>query len=477
MNINNYFKNCRVSVIESAHKDAVLDHQQPIHTETGKMTQKLATAGLVLAASVGSASAEKIKFEYWYGLTGDLGAVVAETCNRFNASQDQYEAVCVGQDGYEKAVQNTIAAFRAGKQPTILQAFDAGTADLMLSGEFYPVTKLMADTGVKIDWADYFPGIANYYSSKSGEFFSMPWNSSTPVYYFNKDQFAKAGITEAPITWEGLEAVLVKLKASGQGCGLAYAPSSWIDLEQFSMANNVPVASNNNGYDGLDTTLLFNTTLHVKHMQNMQRWITEGLAKLRTQASGKTARDSFLEGECSVFFSSIADHNTISKLKPTFAWDVQIIPTYEGVERKNTVVGGASLWVLSGKTDDEYKAAASYLAFLATKPEQQFLLENSGYIPVTKSTYAALKAEGFYSKEPYINRDIAMKSLTWTEPTALTRGIRLGNFIQIRAEWQAEVEAALAGQKTMQEALDTAVARGNELLARFAQTYPGKSFP
>jgi len=441
------------------------------------MKLKLATTAMALCATAGAASADKAKFEYWYGLTGDLGAVVAETCNRFNASQDMYEAVCVGQDGYEKAVQNTIAAFRAGKHPTLLQSFDAGTADLMLSGEFYPVTQLMADTGVTVDWSDYFPGIANYYSSRSGEFFSMPWNSSTPVYYFNKDHFAKAGITEAPITWEGMEAAFVALKDAGQACGLAYAPSSWIDLEQFSMAHNVPVASNNNGYDGLDSELLFNTTLHVKHMENIQRWIADGHAMLRTPAAGKSARDSFVEGECSVFFSSIADHNTIHKLTPTFGWDVQIIPTYEDVERKNTVVGGASLWVLSGKSDDEYKAAASYLAFLATKPEQQFLLENSGYIPVTKSTYEALKAEGFYAKEPFINRDIAMSSLTWTEPSELTRGIRLGSFIQIRAEWTSEVEAALAGQKTMQQALDTAAQRGNDQLKRFAQTYQGKSFP
>ena len=423
------------------------------------------------------ASAQPVKFEYWYGLTGDLGAVVLETCNRFNASQTEYEAVCVGQDGYEKAVQNTIAAFRAKQHPTLLQSFDAGTADLMLSGEFYPVTKLMQDTGVNVDWADYFPGIANYYSSRSGEFFSMPWNSSTPVYYFNKDHFAKAGIVEAPLTWEGMEEAFKALKASGQNCALAYAPSTWVDLEQFSMAHNVPVASNNNGYDGLDSELLFNTTLHVKHMEDHQRWINEGYSMIRTAQSGKSARDSFVEGECSIFFSSIADHNTVHKLKPAHAWDVQIIPTYEGVTRTNTVVGGASLWVLSGKTDAEYKGAAAYLAFLATKPEQQFLLENSGYIPVTKSTYEALKAEGFYAKEPYINRDIAMKSLTWSEPTELTRGIRLGSFIQIRAEWLAEVQAALAGQKTMQEALDTAASRGNDLLARFARTYPGKSFP
>jgi sn-glycerol 3-phosphate transport system substrate-binding protein len=441
------------------------------------MTQKLAAAALVLAATAGTASADKIKFEYWYGLTGDLGAVVAETCNRFNASQDQYEAVCVGQDGYDKAVQNTIAAFRAGKHPTLLQSFDAGTADLMLSGEFYPVHQMMADHGITVDWANYFPGIANYYADSKGNFVSMPFNSSTPVYYFNADQFAKAGIAEAPLTWEGMEEAFKALKASGVDCPYAYEPSTWIDLEQFSMAHNIPVASNDNGYSGLDTELLFNTTLHVQHMENIQRWIGEGLAQVRTQASGKTARDSFVEGECSVFFSSIADHNTVHKLKPTFAWDVQMIPTYEGTERHNTVVGGASLWALSGKTEDEYKAAAAYLQFLATPESEEFWVSNTGYIPVTKSGYDALLAKGFYNDAPYKNRDIALKSLTFTEPNNLTRGIRLGGMIQIRAEWLAEVQAALAGQKSMKEALDTAVSRGNEQLARFAQTYAGKSFP
>lgn len=441
------------------------------------MKLKLATTAAAVLISASVASAEKVKFEYWYGLTGDLGGVVAETCARFNASQDKYEAVCVGQDGYEKAVQNAIAAFRAGKHPTLLQSFDAGTADLMLSGEFYPVHQMMADHGISIDWANYFPGIANYYSSSKGEFVSMPFNSSTPVYYFNTELLAKAGVTEAPLTWEGMETAFKALKDAGVDCPYAYEPSSWVDLEQFSMAHGVPVASNNNGYDGLDTELLFNTTLHAKHMDNIQRWLAEGLAQLRTQASGKTARDSFVEGECAIFFSSIADHNTIHKLKPAFAWDVQMIPTYEGVERHNTVVGGASLWVLSGKTDAEYQAAAAYLAFLATPESEEFWVSNTGYIPVTKSGYQALLDKGFYAADPYKNRDIALKSLTFTEPGPLTRGIRLGGFIQIRAEWKAEVEAALAGQKTMKEALDTAVSRGNEQLARFAQTYEGKSFP
>jgi sn-glycerol 3-phosphate transport system substrate-binding protein len=442
------------------------------------MKSTLLCSAAALSVLAMAASAEPVKFEYWYGLTGDLGKVVLETCNRFNASQTEYEAVCVGQDGYEKAVQNAIAAFRANQHPTILQSFDAGTADLMLSGEFYPVHQLMADQGITIDWADYFPGIANYYSASNGQFFSMPWNSSTPVYYYNTAHFADAGLTEAPLTWEGMEAAFRALEASGHDCPMAYAPSSWIDLEQFSMVHNIPVASNNNGYAGLDTELLFNTTLHVKHMENIKRWMDEGLVELRTASSGMDARDSFVSGECSIFFSSIADHNTVGKIAPEgLNWDVQMIPTYEGVERHNSVVGGASLWVLSGKTDAEYAAAAAYLAFLATPAEQRFLLENTGYIPVTNAAFNELNATGFYSAPPFAGREIAIASLTFTPPTDLTRGIRLGGFIQIRAEWVAELEAALSGQKTMQEALDTAVERGNAILARFAQTYNGKTFP
>lgn len=192
------------------------------------MKPMLASLVAALLATAGAASADKIKFEYWYGLTGDLGQAVADTCARFNTSQYQYEAVCVGQDSYEKAVQNTIAAFRAGKHPTLVQSFDAGTADLMLSGEFYPVKKLMEDAGYSIDWTNYFPGVADYYSATNGDFFSMPFNSSTPVYYYNKDQFAKAGITEAPLTWESMEAAFKALKASGQQCSLAYSPSTWV---------------------------------------------------------------------------------------------------------------------------------------------------------------------------------------------------------------------------------------------------------
>ncbi len=438
----------------------------------------LSAVALTSALAAGAATAEPVTFDYWYGLTGDLGAVVLETCSRFNAAQTDYVINCVGQDGYEKAVQNTIAAFRAGQHPTIVQAFDAGTADLMLSGQFYPVYQMMADFGIDIDWANYIPAIANYYSTSDGKFVSMPFNSSTPVYYFNKAHLADAGITEAPLTFEGLEAAMIALKAAGHDCPMAYAPSAWIDLEQFSMVHNIPVASNDNGYAGIDTQMLYNTTLEVQHIENIKRWLDEGLYVMRTADSGLSARDSFVQGECSMFFSSIADHNTVSKTAPAdLTWGVQMIPTYEGYERHNTVVGGASLWVLAGKTEAECRGAAAYLQFLATADSEKFWVTNTGYIPVTVGAFDQLTAEGFYSAPPYAGREIAIQSLTFTPPTNLTRGLRIGSMIQTRAEWTNEVTAALNGDKPVQEALDTAVARSNEIMARFAQTYAGKTFP
>ncbi len=437
-----------------------------------------ALAALAVACFATTAAAEKIKFDYWYGLTGDLGATLAETCNRFNAAQDKYEITCTGYDGYELVVQSAIAAFRAGKAPTILQSFDAGTADLMMSGEFYPVQKMMADFNIDIDWDNYFPGIKNYYSSSKGELFSMPFNSSTAVMYYNVADLAKVGVA-APTTWEEFEAALKAVKAADPArCAYGYEPSVWIDLEQFSAIHNIGIATNNNGYDGLDTQFTYNTTMHVKHMENIQRWITEGLAEVKVAATGATSQDAFAQNVCAFYFGSIASHSSVHlKAVEGLTWDVAMLPIYDGNTRHNSVVGGASLWVLSGKAEDEYRGAAEYMKFLATAESEKWWVSNTGYIPVTKTAFDQLTAEGFYSAPPYKGREVAMTSLTFTEPGPLTRGYRLGSMIQIRAEWKAEVEAALAGQKTMQEALDTAVERSNAMLAKFAKTYSGKTLP
>jgi sn-glycerol 3-phosphate transport system substrate-binding protein len=442
---------------------------------------KVSAAAFALAAAAvfaQPAQAERTKFEFWYGLTGDLEQRVQETCKRFNDSQPDYQAVCVGQGGYPNTVQNAIAAYRAQKQPTVVQVFDAGTLDLMLSGAFVPARKLMADNGYDIKWDDYFSGIANYYATSKGELMSFPFNSSTALFYWNKDAFAKIGRDKAPETWEDVEQASRQLKAAGYDCPFAFNFDPWTNLEQFSAIHNQPIASKNNGYDGLDAELVFNKTKFVDQVTFIKKMYDEGIFILKAKGGVQDTQDvvdSFASGTCQMIQTSVGDHGTIGKLaKPDMHWDVAKLPVWAGTERRNSLVGGASLWVLAGKSEGEYKGAAAFLNFLAQPSSVEWWSTVTGYIPVTNSGFQAMKAAGFYDKVPYKGREVAIESLTFTPTTPVSRGIRLGGYVQVRKEVQDALQAIIAGKVSVQEGLDQAVERGNAVLRRFEKTYNGK---
>lgn len=439
---------------------------------------KLGLSASIIALGMGAALAEKTKFEFWYGLSGDLGERVQETCQKFNETQDQYEIVCTSQNGYPETVQNTIAAYRAKKHPAITQIFDVGTLDLMLSGAFVPAHELMANNDFAVNWDDYFGGIANYYATSKGELYSFPYNSSTAMFYYNVDAFNKAGIEKAPETWEDVEAAARKLKDAGYDCPLGFNFDSWAAIEQFSAVHGEPIATKNNGYDGLDAELLINKSRVVDQMTFYKKMMDEGLFAVRTKQLGMDVVPSFASGACQMIQSSIADHGTVGKTaKDGMKWDVTMLPVWAGTERKNSMVGGASLWVMNNRPEEEYKGAAAFLNFIAQPEMVEWWSTVTGYIPVTNSGFQAMKAKGFYDQDGYKGRDGAIESLTYTPTTEITRGIRLGGFAQIRKEIGDGMEAIFTGQATVQEGLDQVAERGNSILRRFEKTYSGKTLP
>ncbi|MEP9373478.1 extracellular solute-binding protein [Mesorhizobium sp. KR1-2] len=431
------------------------------------------------AFATGASAAERTKFEFWYGLTGDLGEVVANHCKLFNESQDKYEAICTGQGGYDKAEQNTIAAFRAKQHPTVVQIYDAGTVNFMLSGAIYPANKFAKDYNLEIDWSKYFPGIANYYATSKGEMWSFPYNSSTAVLYWNKDAWAKIGKDKAPATWAEFSEDLKALKAAGVDCGFAFDFDSWMNLEQFSAINGIPLATLENGYGGLGAEIAFNKTAFVDHMKDFKAWMDAGYARIQTNQTGKNLIQSFADGTCASTTSSIANHGTVHNTQVAgLNWDVAMLPAIDASKRTNSIVGGASLWVMEGKSKEEYEAAAAFLKYV-TAPDtgEKYIAENTGYIPVTTAGFELLKSEGFYNDPKRSGRETAIESLTASDVTPLSRGIRLGNFTSIRAEVRSELEAAFAGQKTVEEAIDAAADRSNQILRRYEQTFKGKTLP
>jgi sn-glycerol 3-phosphate transport system substrate-binding protein len=430
-------------------------------------TRRILLAAALLAATATPALAQA-EIQWWHAMTGANNDVVVRLAEEFNASQKDYKVVPTYKGSYADTMNAGIAAFRAGNAPHIMQVFEVGTATMMAAtGAVKPVHVLMREANEPFDPNAYLPAITGYYSTVKGEMLSFPFNSSSTVMWYNKDAFRKAGLNpdQPPKTWPDLFDAAKKLKASGHpNCGFATAWTTWVNVEQLSAWHNVPLATKANGLDGFDTELKFNTPFHVRHLQNLV-----DLQKDKTfDYSGRTntGEARFTSGECPVMLTSSAFFGNI-RANAKFEFAAAPMPYYpdQAGAPQNSIIGGASLWVMGGKKPDEYKGVAKFFAFLSDVDRQVKLHTESGYLPITKAAYEKTKASGFYGKNPSL--EVPLLELTNKPPTENSRGLRLGNMVQMRDMWAEEIEAALSGQKSPQAALDSAVSRGNAVLRQF----------
>ena len=422
-----------------------------------------ASACSLLAALPAQAQTE---IQWWHSMSGQLGEWVNGLAKGFNDSQKDYKVVPVFKGTYPESFAGAIAAFRAGNAPHILQVFEVGTASMMASkGAIIPVTEVMKTGGVKFDPSVYVPAVAGYYTAPNGQMLSLPFNSSTTVFHYNKDAFKAAGLDpEAPPkTWIEVAQAAAKLKASGHTCPFTTSWVSWTQLESFSAWHNVEFASKGNGMRGLDTRLTFNTPLHVRHIENLANMAKQGLFVYKGR--GNAADATFVSGECAMATGSSALYGSV-KRNAKFTGGISTLPYYPDVEGvpQNTIIGGASLWVMSGKKAAEYKGVGQFFAFMSKADVAAKSHQRTGYLPVTIASYELTEQSGFYKENP--GTDVSVTQMI-RKTTDKSRGIRLGNFAQIRTINDEELEQVWAGKKTAKEGLDAAVKRGNEQLERF----------
>lgn len=428
--------------------------------------RKLAFAAASASALAATPAFAVTELQWWHAQTGGNNEIIVKLAEEFNASQSDYKVVPTYKGQYPDTLNAAIAAFRAGNAPHIVQVFEVGTATMMAAtGAVKPVYQLMADAGEKFDPKAYLPAITGYYSTAKGDMLSMPFNSSSTVMWINKDELKKAGVAEIPKTWPEVFEAAKKLKAAGHAtCGFSNAWATWVNIEQFSAWHNVPIGTKANGLDGFDTELKINSPLHVRHLQNLVDLQKDKTYDYSGRASASEGR--FTSGECAIFLTSSGFYANV-KNNAKFDFTSVPMPYYPDVAGapQNSIIGGASLWVMGGKKADEYKGVAKFFAFLSDTNRQAKLHQESGYLPITRAAYEKTKADGFYGKNPVL--ETPLKELTNKEPTENSRGLRFGNMVQMRDVWSEEIEAALAGKKSAKEALDTAVARGNEILRQF----------
>jgi len=423
-------------------------------------------SALALTAALAIPAQAQTEIQWWHSMGGALGEWVQDLAKDFNASQKDYRIVPVFKGSYDESMTAAIAAFRAGNAPHILQVFEVGTATMMAARKaIVPVAEVMRAAGLKFDPTAYVPAVAGYYTAPNGQMLSFPFNSSTTVFHYNKDAFKAAGLDpdKPPQTWPEVTLAAAKLKISGHKCPFTTSWISWTQLESFSTWHNVEFATRNNGFGGTDAQLTFNTPLHVRHFENLANMAKQGLFVYKGR--GNAADGTFVSGECAMITGSSALYGNI-KRNAKFAAGTSTLPYYPDVPGapQNTIIGGASLWVMAGKKPAEYQGVAQFFAYLSKPEVAAASHQRTGYLPVTVAAYQLTEKSGFYKQNP--GTDVSVTQMI-RKTTNKSRGIRLGNFVQIRTIIDEETEQIWASKKSAREALDAAVRRGNEQLARF----------
>jgi len=436
-----------------------------------RITRAVSLVAVAALALLGGAAGAQAKTEiyFWHAMPGVLGKTVEELVKQFNQSQGDFEVKAVYKGTYEEVLAATKAAYRQKKNPPhIVQISNSDTQSMALSDMIVPIYRLMHQQKIAINWADFIETITAD-SSKDGRLYSMPFNASTPILYYNKDIFRKAGLSDTPpVTWPAVEAASRKILATGAAtCPFSPGSPGYVLVAAFPW-HDQPFATNQNGQTGLDTRLLINSDFGLMHVGALARWQKENIFYFGGPEGGQP-NPNFINGDCAMVLQSSAFIGDFKK-SLTFDWGTGPLPHWgPPYPKARTSLGGATLWVLRGREPAVDKGVAQFLKFLTEPPQQTWWAATTGFVPITKTADKSLEDDSFYKENP--EQWPGVSELLNAKPTPNSQGPRLGNYVRVREVIELELENIFTGKKTVKEGLGAAVRRGNAILRQFGVSH------
>ncbi|MBT8215473.1 MAG: ABC transporter substrate-binding protein [Acidimicrobiia bacterium] len=411
------------------------------------------------------AAAEPIEIEFWHAMADDLGAVVQELVDRYNASQDNVIVNATFQGSYDDTYNALLASFEAGTAPNITQNFDLAAQTMFDTGRLVPAYELMA-----AGEADSFLAAPrDYYSDENG-MVALAFNSSTPIVYYNADIFEAAGIDPPAADWdfEDFLATCDAIEAAGTQFCVTFGTVGWY-FEQILANSGGLYFDNDNGRTGRAQEVLFNTGQGVEVFDFLTGLIADGHAP----NLGSTWSDTdsvFFAKEAAMIFDSTSGARGFQD-NADFEVKTAFIPHSNSSDRNGVVIGGAALWLIDSEDDAVNAAAWDFMKFMTEADQQVTWHTGTGYFPVLASLQDSPTDElaSFWDENPNFVTAIDQLATTNTKnadgsTNYAVLGGRAGPFPEIRriiVEAYAEV---LDGGSTPQEALDAAAERANQAL-------------
>ncbi|NIA25116.1 MAG: extracellular solute-binding protein [Gammaproteobacteria bacterium] len=402
----------------------------------------------------------------------------------FNAKHPDYNVIVQSFDSYNTVFEQAVLAVDQGSAPAIIHFFEAATRQALdaVDSQGNPIFKSVTDAiggrteilGEPVVLDDVVPSARNYYTV-NGSFYSMPWNTSSAIMFSNMDMLKKAGVTEIPDTWAGVEAACEKVMAmpdAPKAC-ITWPNHSWF-VEQSLGQQGELLANNDNGRSGratevyLESPGILNYIGWWKDMADKGYYLYTG-----AQRDWDGTSNAFQAQQVAMLIYSSSDTTALTQAGVDGGFEVKasFMPHNQDVPYEGNLIGGATLWMINGLDKKTEDGALAFMNFFSNPENAAEWHKITGYIPITQPAVDLLQKEGFYDENP--NSLVASEQLAAAKDTPATRGALLGNFVSIRDVITIAIEDILTNDLDVPTRMKDANAEANKILGEYEALYGG----
>jgi sn-glycerol 3-phosphate transport system substrate-binding protein len=418
----------------------------------------------VTAAVNSDSSNAPITMTWWHSMGGELGKVVDQIVADYNSSQSKVIVKPAFQGSYEESLSKMKASFDSKSGPSLIQVNEVGSRFMIDSKATTPMQSFIDKE--KFDTTQLEGNIADYYKM-NGQLNSMPFNTSNPILFYNKDMFKAAGLDpeKPPVTYEELTKMAKEFTKTGK-TGLGFFYEGWYMEQNFARQGALYV-NNDNGRSAPPTESYLNKEAGVTTLTWWKSLVDNKLA-INFGRSGDDAKKAFLSGQVAMMINSTGGlRGVVDGAAGKFEVGSGVLPKPEAAKHGGIIIGGGSNWILNNKSQEEQNAAWEFIKYLTSPKVQAYWSVSSGYFPITKKAYDEQIVKDNLVKYPQFVT--AIEQLHQTQSTSATQGAVMGIFPEQRLFVSTAIEEALNGKKTPQEALDAAAANSTKALVKYNQ--------
>lgn len=429
----------------------------------GAKTSSVESASVKNSTAQTEANGNETQLVFWHSMGGTNGKALETMVNDFNkAFSGKINVKAVFQGDYDTALNKFKSAMVAKNGPDIMQSYELGTRYLIDSG----FTDTVQDYAEKDNWdlKQIDSNIAAYYTV-GGKLHSMPFNSSTPILYYNKDIFKKAGITKAPKTFSeitNLAPKLMKKDASGNVTQSAigmFVYGWWLDESLNKM--NLSSFDNGNGREKAPTKVAFDSNGGGEAFISAYHKLLTSEAMPSYALKSENAESAFVNGKVAMYTNSTASLAGLLKaINGKFELGAAYFPGIDSRSVGGVSVGGASLWMTKNSDEKIQQAKWEFIKFLSSAKEQAFWNTHTGYFPINVNAYHEQTFKENVKKYPQFQ--VAINQLH--DSSAKSIGGLCAIYTQARKIEEEELQKVMNGQESESDALKNMSSRVNSAL-------------